>query len=95
MSRKLKYLSTLIQAYAGRISSQVERQLSPILAVVPARGVETASNVTIVSPLELQAKLPSVLVTLNVKLQALDVYVPVDVNSYMDGFELWQRIALP
>jgi hypothetical protein len=58
VSRKLKNLSNLIQAYAGRISSQAERKLSLIRALVPARGVETASNVTIVSPLELQASYP-------------------------------------
>ncbi len=87
VSRKLKNLSHLFQAYAGRISSQADRQLNLFRTAVPARSVQTASNVTLVSPLQFQAKLPVVLVTLNLKLQALDVYVPVDVNSYMKGFE--------
>ncbi len=94
MSRKLKHLSHLTQAYAGRISSQAERQLNLISSVIPARTIESASNVTLVSPLPFHAKLPSILVPLNMKLQDLDVYVPVDVNPYMEGFEYWQRFAL-
>jgi hypothetical protein len=95
VSRKLKSLLHLIQAYAGLISSQAERQLNLIRTTVPARSIQTASNVTLVSPLQFQSKLPSSLVTLNMKLYALDVYVPVDVNSYMEGFETWRRFALP
>ena len=90
VSRKLKSLSHLIQAYAGHTSSQAERQLNKIRTAVPARSVQTASNVTLVSPLQFQTKLPSSLVTLNMKLRVLDVYVPVDVNSYMEGFETWR-----
>ena len=52
VSRKLKNLSYLIQAYAGRIPSQAERQLNLIRTTVPARSVQTASNVTLVSPLQ-------------------------------------------
>jgi hypothetical protein len=47
-----------------------------------------------VSPLPFHAKLPSILVPLNMKLQDLDVYVPVDVNPYMEGSEYWQRFDL-
>ncbi len=65
-----------------------------ISLVIPARTIETASNVTIVSPLPFHAKLPSILVPLNIKLQDLDVYVPVDVNPYMEGSEYWQRFDL-
>ncbi len=59
----------------------------------PARTVETASNVSIVEPLALNATLPSNLHTLNRKLQDLDVYVPVDLNLCMDGFAGWQRFV--
>ena len=63
VSRKLKNLSYLIQVYVGRISSQAERQLNLIRTALPARSVETASNVTIVSPLQFLAKLPYFLST--------------------------------
>jgi hypothetical protein len=94
VSRKLKHLSHFIQSSAGRISSQAERQRNVISAAIPARTIETASIVTIVSPLPFQAKLPSIQVPLNMKLQDVDVYVPLDVNPYMEGFEYWQRFVL-
>ena len=59
--------------------------------MVPARNVETASNVTIVFALPFHGKLPSNMVYLNIKLQDLDVYVPMDVNHCIEGVEPWQR----
>ena len=65
-----------------------------ISSVISARTIETASNVTIMSPLPFHAKFPSILVPLTMKLQDLDVYVPVDANPYMEGSEYWQRFVL-
>jgi hypothetical protein len=91
-SPKIKILSNLIQAYARRTSSQAERQLNLISQENPARNVEKASNVGIVEILPLNATLPANLCTLDRELQDRDVYVPMDVNTFMKGFSGWLRL---
>jgi len=91
VSLKIKHLSSLIQSYASRISSQAERQSNLANAEEPARSVETASFISIVDPLPHSATLPPSLILLNRKLQDLDVYVPMDAITFMDGFSGWQR----
>ncbi len=53
--------------------------------------METASNVAVIEVLPLSAILSDNLRVLNRELQDLEVYVPMDVNPFMEGFSGWQR----
>jgi hypothetical protein len=92
VSLKIKHLSSRIQSYASRISSHAERQSNLTNVEEHARNVETAPFISIVEPLPHSATLPPInLIPLNRKLQDLDVYVPMDAITFMDGFSGWQR----
>ncbi len=91
MPVKIKHLSNLIQKYALRISSHVERHMALINTEEPARTVETASHVQAVESLPFNRLLPRQLYPLNLKLLEMDVYVPIDVNTFMESLLTWQR----
>ena len=57
------------------------------------RNVQTASNVAVVEVLPFHAVLPTNMRVLNKELQDSEVYVPMDVNPFMDGLNKWQRYA--
>ncbi len=59
VSLKIELFPELIQKYAQRIESQAERQMRLISTQVPARTVETASNVCIIEPLRMSATFTS------------------------------------
>ena len=88
-----KTLSDLIQKYALRIDNQAKRQTRLIITEVTARTMETSSNVCIIEPLPFNATLPPRLYNINKKLMDLNVYVPIDVSSFIIGCVGRQRCA--
>ena len=93
VSLKTKHLSTMIQKYAQRISSQVECLLILINKEEPTRTVETASRVQVIERLFVSALFPRQLYLISLKLLEMDVYVPLDVNTLMESLVTWQRCA--
>jgi hypothetical protein len=90
LTLKIKYLSSLIQNFAHRISSQAVRQAKLYSTKQSARSVDNATHVAIVEPLLLRLTLPRELFHLNTKLMHHDEYVRMEVNPFMEGLVAWQ-----
>ena len=56
----------------------------------PARTVETASHVQVVDSLPINRLIPRQLYPLNLKLLEMDVYVSIDVNTFIESLLTWQ-----